>query len=153
DRSRALARLSGAVARLPTGWSRRRPVRPSDHHALRSQRFRPGVVSLHLPQPGVAGELDRLVGRAALRLRQFCLCTDDGDSVVAAHPGESTYGFRAAQPHAEWPGQYARACPGDHRVAAPPDVSQQYARPATSLFIAELGGNSSPAARPRAATP
>ena len=50
------------------------------------QHFRPGVVSLHLPQPGVAGELDRLAGGAALQLRQLCLCADDGDRAGAALP-------------------------------------------------------------------
>src|SRR5262249_33097650 len=49
--------------------------------------------------------------------------------------------------HAEWPRQYAGPGHGDHRAAAPPNVPQQCARPATDLFSAELGGNFTAGAR------
>ena len=58
---------------FPLAEPRGRPLRPPGHYALCPQRFRPGVVSLHLSQPGVADELDRLAGAgSALQLRQFC---------------------------------------------------------------------------------
>ena len=107
--ARPLARLYSPGAELSAGRSCGRPVRPPGHHALRPQHLRVGVVSVDLPQPGVAAQLDRLARGAALQLRRFRLCPDDGGRAVAAPTGEGAHGFRDAEPDAKWLRPYAGA--------------------------------------------
>src|SRR4051812_44314679 len=99
----------------------------------------------------MAAALDGLAGRAALRLWQLRLHAPTRGGAVASPPREGAHGFRAPQPDAKRPGEYAWARSSDDRAGAAPDVPSQHPGSATRLFVARLGGDSCSGAPPGAA--